>query len=151
MQQSNYAVTRYEALWQHDTAYINRVARQHDGKRDSGARGYPNVLTDSRTDHVVTYEPAASGRYHVRRSVGQGISVGRTLGGASFHRQSSCEEYFTALPAGTPPVFSKAEMTLGEVQAASAKLPPPEYHPAFWQTYQRPSALVETVSPAAKP
>jgi erythromycin esterase-like protein len=152
VQQRTYAVTRYEALWQSDTAYINTAARRHEGQRNLLARLYPEVLIDSRTDHVVDYEPATSGRYHVRRSVGQGISVGRTLGGRAFYRQSSCEEYFTPLPAGTPPPLSKAEMTVGEVQEAMAKLPPPEYHPAFWQTYQRPTLADAAPTPTtAKP
>lgn len=146
VQQRTYAVTRYEALWQADTAYINAAARRHEGQHNLLARMYTNVLTDSRTDHVVDYVQAANGRYHVRRSVGQGINVGRTLGGSSFYRQSSCEEYFTPLPAGTPPPLSKAEMTTGEVSEEMAKLLPPEYHPAFWQTYQRP-----TLADAAPP
>lgn len=151
VQQRTYAVTRYEALWQADTAYINAAARQHQGQGNLLARLYPNVLTDSRTDHVVDYAPAANGRYHVRRSVAQGSSVGRTLGGPAFYRQSACEEYFTPLPAGTPPPLAKAEMTTGEVHEAMAKLPPPEYHPAFWQTYQRPPLADPAPAPASQP
>lgn len=146
IQRSNYAVTRYEALWQADTAYINAAARRHEGQHNSLAHMYNSLLTDSRTDHVVDYVPAANGRYQVRRSVGQGVNAGRRLGGASFYHQSSCEEYFTSLPAGTPPPLAKAEMTVGEVQEEMTKLPPPEYHPAFWQTYQRP-----TLADAAPP
>ena len=140
VQQRDYAVTRYEALWRQDTAYVNRATRQHYGQKNLLARLYPNLLTDARTDHVVDYVRAANGRYHVRRSVGQGLSAGRTMGGPAFHRQSYCAEYFTPLPAGTPPVLSKAEMTTGEVQEAMKKLPKPEYRPAFWQTYRRPTA-----------
>jgi hypothetical protein len=152
VQQSNHAVTRYEALWQSDTAYINTAARRHQGQHNSLAHMYSSLLTDSRTDHVVDYVQAANGRYQVRRSVGQGVSAGRTLGGSSFFHQSSCEEYFTPLPAGTPPPLAKAEMTVGEVQEAMAKLPPPEYHPAFWQMYQRPTlADAAPALPPAKP
>jgi erythromycin esterase-like protein len=151
VQQRDYAVTRYESLWLADTAYINRVARQHGGQSSMAARLYPNVLTDSRTNHTADYVRAPNGRYYLRHSLGQSLDVGRTLGGSSFYRQSSCEEYHSLLPAGTPPILSKAEMTTVKVQEEMAKLPPAEYHPAFWQTYQRPSALVEAAAPAAKP
>jgi len=151
VQQRTYAVTRYEALWQADTAYINAAARRHQGQRNLLARLYPEVLTDSRTDHVVDYVPAANGRYHVRRSVGQRRSVGRTLGGPAFYRQSAYEAYCTPQPAGTPPPLAKAEMTTGEVAAAMAKLPPPEYHPAFWEAYQRPALADPAPAPARQP
>jgi erythromycin esterase-like protein len=151
VQQRDYAVTRYESLWLADTAYINRVARQHSGQNNMAARLYPNVLKDSRTDHTADYVRAANGRYYLRHSLGQSLDVGRTLGGGAFYRQSSCEEYHAPLPAGTPPILSKAEMTTGKAHEEMAKLPPAEYHPAFWQTYQRPSGLVEAAAPAAKP
>ena len=152
VQQRDYAVTRYEALWQGDTAYINRVTREWYGKPNIRARLYPNLLTTDRTDHMVEYLPGANGRYHVRRSVGRNLSVGRTMGGPAFYRQSTCTEYFTGLPLGTPPILSKAEMTVGDVWKETAALPKPVYHPAFWSSYQRPSALVEaTVAPTTKP
>ncbi|MBO2012887.1 erythromycin esterase family protein [Hymenobacter negativus] len=150
VQQRDYAVTRYESIWLADTAYINRAARQHYGQRNLLARLYPNLLTDSRTDHAADYVRAPNGRYYLRHSLGQSLDVGRTLGGSAFYRQSSCEEYHSPLPVGTPPILSKAEMTSGEVHEEMAKLPPPEYHPEFWQTYQRPSALGETVGPAGR-
>ncbi|WP_460503388.1 hypothetical protein, partial [Hymenobacter agri] len=151
VQQRNYAVTRYEALWQSDTAYINRAAREWYGKPNMRASLYPNLLTTDRTDHVVDYLADATGRYHVRRSVGRNLSVGRTLGGPAFYRQSTCTEYFTGLPAGTPPILSKAEMTVGDVYKETATLPKPEYHPEFWSRYQRPSALAEAAAAPAKP
>jgi erythromycin esterase-like protein len=151
VQQRDYAVTHYESIWLADTAYINRAARQHVGQKSMLARLYPNVLTDSRTDHAADYVRAANGRYYLRHSLGQSLDVGRTLGGSAFYRQSSCEEYHSPLPAGTPPILSKAEMTAGKVHEEMAKLPPAEYHPAFWETYQRPSGLVEAAVPAAKP
>ncbi|MDO7854492.1 erythromycin esterase family protein [Hymenobacter convexus] len=151
VQQRDYAVTRYESVWLADTAYINRAARQYFGQPNLRARLYPNLLTNSRTDHAVDYVQAANGRYYLRHSLGQSLDVGRTLGGGAFYRQSSCEEYHALLPAGTPPILSKAEMSSVEVHEAMAKLPPAEFHPAFWQTYRRPSALVEAASPATKP
>ena len=138
VQQRDYAVTRYEALWQADTAYINRATRQWYGKPNIRARLYPNLLTMDRTDHLVEYLPGANGRYHVRRSVGRNLSVGRTMGGPAFYRQSACTEYFTGLPLDTPPILSKAEMTLGDVQKGMGTLPKPVYHPEFWSSYQRP-------------
>lgn len=151
VQQRDYAVTRYESTWLADTAYINRAARQHSGQHNLLARLYPNLLTDSRTDHAADYVRAANGRYYLRHSLGQSLDVGRTLGGGAFYRQSSCEEYHSLLPAGTPPILSKAEMTSGNVYEEMAELPPAEYHPAFWQTYQRPTAMPETAAPVAKP
>jgi erythromycin esterase-like protein len=146
VQQRDYAVTRYEALWQADTAYINRATREWYGKANIRARLYPNLLTTDRTDHVVEYVADATGRYHVRRSEGRNLSVGRTMGGPAFYRQSTCTEYFKGLPLGTPPILSKAELTVGGVGKEMATLPKPVYHPEFWQTYQRPTAAA-----AAKP
>ena len=140
VQQRDYAVTRYEALWQADTAYINHATRQWYGKPNIRARLYPNLLATDRTDHAVEYAPGPGGRYRVRRSVGQNQSVGRTMGGPAFYRQSSCALYFTALPPGTPPLLSQAELTLGDVYQEQSKLPKPVYHPEFWDVYQRPSA-----------
>ena len=152
VQQRDYAVTRYEALWQADTAYINRTTRQWYGRPDIRARLYPNLLTTDRTDHVVDYEQAgATGRYQVRRSVGRNLSVGRTMGGPAYYRQSSCAEYFTGLPPGTPPILSKAEMTVGDIQKEMATLPKPVYRPEFWQTYRRPTAADAPAPTAAKP
>ena len=152
VQQRDYAVTRYEALWQADTAYINRTTRQWYGRPNIRARLYPNLLTTDRTDHMVDYLPTGNGRYHMRRSVGRNLSVGRTMGGPAFYRQSACTEYFTGLPLATPPILSKAEMTTGDAYKEMAALPKPVYHPEFWNTYQRPSALVETAAGlSAKP
>jgi len=149
VQQRDYAVTHYEALWEADTAYINRTTRKYFGKHDLRARLYPSLLATSRTDHVVDYVQEQNGRYHVRRSVGQNLSVGRTMGGPAFHQQSSCTEYFTALPAGTPPLLSKAELTVGGVQKGMASQPKAVYRPEFWETYQRPASLDATLP--AKP
>jgi hypothetical protein len=151
VQQRDYAVTRYEALWQGDTAYVNRAAREWHSKANIRARLYPNLMTTDRTDHVVDYLADAGGHYHVRRSVGRNLSVGRTLGGPAFYRQSTCTEYFTGLPPGTPPILSKAEMTVGDVHKEMAALPKPVYHPEFWSRYRRPSTLADTALPAVKP
>ena len=151
VQQRNYAVTRYEALWQSDTAYINRTTRQWYGRPNIRARLCPNLLTTDRTDHVVDYLPTGNGRYQVRRSVGRNLSVGRTMGGPAFYRQSACSAYFTGLPVGTPPILSKAELTVGDMSKEMATLPQPVYHPEFWNSYRRPAALVEATVSSSKP
>ena len=139
VQQRDYAVTHYEALWQSDTVTENAVARKHYGRHDQISRLYANLYNDARTDHVVEYRRAANGRYHVQSSRAQGLSTGRKLGGQPFYRQVSCEEHFTALPTGTPtlPPNPKADPRwagneLYQLQFADS-------HPAFWQTYQRPT------------
>jgi erythromycin esterase-like protein len=142
VQQRDYAVVRYEALWQGDTVQQNAVAHKYYGRQNQIARLYTNVYTDLRTAHVVTYQKAATGRYHVATSVGQAVSVGRVLGKEPFYYQKACEQYFNVLPAGTqlPPLsiaidprFKDSEIYL---------LNRTEYRPEFWRTYQRPT-LVE--------
>ena len=139
VQQHDYAVTHYEALWQSDTVTENAVARKHYGRHDQISRLYSSIYADARTDHVVEYARAANGRYHVQSSRAQGLSTGRELGGQPFYRQVSCDEHFTALPTGTPalPPNPKADPRwagneLYQLQFTDA-------HPAFWQTYQRPT------------
>ncbi|MGY3091376.1 erythromycin esterase-like protein [Hymenobacter sp. UYAg731] len=140
IQQRDYAVTRYEALWEKDTVKWNAVAHKHAPKHDFVSRLYNTILTDSRTDHVVEYAKGASGRYHVRHSTGQGIGAGRVIGGKPFYTQKFCDEYFTDLPVGTalPPPNPKTELRLVGHELEELKLA--EYHPGFWQTYSRPTA-----------
>jgi len=140
VQQRDYAVTHYEALWQSDTVTENAVARKNYGRKTLVARLYANVYGDARTDHAVEYVRGANGRYHVQSSRAQGLSTGRKLGGQSFYRQVSCDEYFTALPTGTPALPLNPKM---DPRVANDELYQLNYidpHPAFWQAYQRPTA-----------
>ena len=138
IQQRDYAVTRYQALWQMDTVKWNAVAHKHAPKHDFVAHLYNTILTDSRTDHVVEYAKGANGRYHVRRSTGKGVGVGRVIGGPAFHTQKICDEYFTDLPMGStlPPPNPKLEPRF--VGHELDELTLAEYRPEFWQTYRRP-------------
>ncbi|WP_081867461.1 erythromycin esterase family protein [Hymenobacter sp. IS2118] len=156
VQQSNLAVTHYEALWQTDTVTYNAVARKYYGRRNLTAQLYSTIFADSRTDHMVEYTRGANGRYHVQRSVGQGLSSGRVLGGKPFYRQSSCVEYFVPLPPSTPlPALSSKISPTIDPRSANRELfqlQYTDYHPEFWQTYQRPDLAPEaTAPPAAKP
>ncbi|UOQ72609.1 carboxypeptidase-like regulatory domain-containing protein [Hymenobacter cellulosilyticus] len=98
VRQRDYAVVRYEALWQEDTVKNNAIARKYHGTKSSIARLYTKVFSDHRKAHVVTYQQGANGRYHVATSVAQVVSVGHVLGGNPFYAQKSCEEYFSPLP-----------------------------------------------------
>ena len=140
VRQHDYAVTHYEALWQSDTVTENAVARKHYGRHDQTSRLYSSLYADARTDHVVEYARAASGRYHVQSSRAQGLSTGRKLGGQPFYRQVSCDEYFTALPIGTPvlPLNPKIDPRWAGNEMYQLQFMDP--HPEFWQTYQRPMA-----------
>ena len=81
VQQASDAVTRYEALWQSDTVKENAIARQHYGQHDRIEPYYPNLIADARTDYAVDYQLGNNGRYHLHRSVANGLSAGRKLGG----------------------------------------------------------------------
>ena len=155
VQQNNHAVTRYESLWQSDTVTRNAVARKAYGRKTRVARAYASIFDDARTDHVVDYAPAANGRYYVRHSVAQSLSSGHLLGGKNFHRQSSCEIFFTPLPVGTPlpPLSPNISATIDPRSAGHElfQLQYTDYRPAFWQTYQRPTAADAPAPTAAKP
>jgi erythromycin esterase-like protein len=132
----DYAVLRYEALWESDTAAINSTARKNYGRATPVARLYANVFTADRTTHVVDYAKAANGRYYVRRSVGQTASAGRKLGVKPFYTQSFTESYFTPLPApGPPPVLTK------DKPLSPLEVP---YRPEFWNSYRRPGGTFAT-------
>ncbi len=153
IQQRDYAVVRYEALWQSDTVQENATARKYFGRQNQIARLYSSVFSDSRTAHVVSYQKAAKGRYHVASSMAQGVSVGRVLGGKSFHQQKQCEEHFTPLPAGTPALPPNPAMDPRSAGNEMVQLNYVEHRPEFWQTYQRPTAApsVVPILNAAKP
>ena len=131
----DYAVLRYEALWEGDTALVNSVARKYYGRPSSIAPLYANVFTTDRTTHVVDYAKAANGRYYLRRSVGQSATAGRELGKKAFYTQTFTESYFTPLatpgPPPAPPVKGQA--------AAVVEVP---YRPEFWDSYQRPGGAL---------
>ena len=141
VQQANFAVTRYEALWQSDTVTENAVARQHYGRHDRIASLYRDLFTDARTDHVAEYRQGANGRYHLHHSVAKGISAGRLLGGRPFYRQSFYELYLSPLPAATPlPAVNPALDPRVANDEVYQLLKTPPMHPEFWQTYSRPTA-----------
>ncbi|WBO84618.1 erythromycin esterase family protein [Hymenobacter yonginensis] len=138
VRQDNYAVVRYEALWQDDTIQNNSIARKYYGRGNTIARLYDRVYTTSRTTHVVMYQQAVNGRYYAAGSIAQAASIGRVLGNSPFHGQLTCEVYFTP-----PKLVNAAEIPdpklKGDLGGGGrwqlAKVP---YRPEFWQTYQRP-------------
>ena len=142
VQQRDYAVVRYEALWQTDTVTYNAVAHKYMGRHNRIAALYNTIYTDSRTDYTVCYARSANGRYHVASNVAQGVKAGRVLGQAPYHHQTLCEEYFTALPATTPLLLlnPKLDPRTAESEIFQLLQYPDDYHLAFWQTYQRPTA-----------
>ncbi|MGI4833110.1 MAG: erythromycin esterase family protein [Janthinobacterium lividum] len=126
----DYAVLRYEALWQLDTATYNSVARKNYGHSTIEAKLYASVFSADRTTHVVAYAKAATGRYYVQRSVGNTASAGRSLGKNPFNQQVLTANYFSILPtAGPPPPQSKNQLPT----------PLPPYRPEFWAGYKRPA------------
>ncbi|MBT9394944.1 erythromycin esterase family protein [Hymenobacter sp. NST-14] len=138
VRQKDYAVTRYEALWQTDTVRYNATARKYSGRANQIARLYAQVYSDSRTAHVVNYEQAANGRYHVSSSIAQALSIGRVLKGNAFYAQKYCAQYFQQLPpaalANRPDHGDKPGMKSFEIWQVNNT----PYRPEFWQTYQRP-------------
>ena len=141
VQQHNYAVTHYEAKWQGDTVMQNAVARKYVGKPVLLAKLYAELYTDQRSDHVVDYAPAPNGRYYLWHSRGLGLDAGRVLKtGQRFYVQRNCEQYFTLLPANTPLIPLNPKMDPRYERAETYQLQYTDYHPEFWQVYQRPTA-----------
>lgn len=143
VRQRDYAVVRYEALWQVDTAAFNGAARKSAGHGDAKAHRFIQILTTDRTTHVVDYAKGGNGRYYARRSVGQTLSAGRTPGRGPFYYQSTNEQYFRPLPSAGPPPAAPPK--------ASALTGPPAvpYRPEFWNGYQRPGGAL--AAPATQP
>ena len=139
----DFAVLHYEALWQVDTATCNAAARKNYGRNNLLAKLYAQVFTLDRTTHVVEYEKGENGRYYARRSVGQTLSTGRTLGKSPFYYQSLTEYFFRPLPAAGP---APAPPKKGEPLARQPEVP---YRPEFWASYQRPGGTLAT--PAGQP
>ncbi|MBC8084458.1 MAG: carboxypeptidase-like regulatory domain-containing protein, partial [Hymenobacter sp.] len=138
VRQQDYAVVRYEALWLEDTVKLNAVARRYQGRKNLTARIFSRVFSDHRKAHVVTYQKAENGRYHVAASLAQTVVVGHVLDGKPFYNQKSCEEYFISSPAEAlathPDEEKEPDLKQGEIWQLN-RIP---YRPAFWQTYQRP-------------
>ncbi|WP_236647157.1 erythromycin esterase family protein [Hymenobacter busanensis] len=138
IRQRDYAVVRYEALWQNDTVLWNATARKCHGRSGLVAKLYPQVYSDHRKAHVVTYEQGANGRYHIASSVAQALNAGHVLGGKAFYTQKSCEAYFEPLPAEAlatrPDAEKEPALRGGEIW----QLTKTEYRPAFWATFRRP-------------
>lgn len=139
VRQQDYAVIRYEALWQFDTVRYNAVTRKYYGRKNDIARLYTEVFSDNRAVNTVTYSKGVNGRYHAAISLAQHIAVGRKLGSRPFHYQSASETYFTSLPAGTLllPLDPTLDPQFGEFEMVQLQHAP--YRPEFWQTYQRPT------------
>ena len=138
VRKSDYAVLRYEALWQVDTAAFNTTTRKNQGRQTAEALLFTQLFTTDRTTHVVAYAKAENGRYYIHRSVGQTLSAGRVLGKSPFYYQSLTERYFRLRPAAGPllvPAMGLAKPT---------EVP---YQPEFWSSYQRPGGALAT--PAA--
>ena len=132
----DYAVLRYEALWEGDTALVNSVARKYYGRPSQLAHLYANVFNLDRTTHVVDYAKAANGRYYVCRSVGQSATTGRELGQKPFYTQTFTESYFAPLPTAGPP---PAPPVKGQAPPPVVEVP---YRPEFWDSYQRPGGAL---------
>jgi erythromycin esterase-like protein len=141
IRQQDYAVVRYEALWQYDTVKTNAIAYKYHGRNNSLSKLYSQVHSDNRTTHVVTYQMAATGRYYAATSIAQARNVGRVLGGKPFFEQKTCEIHYTPpvpVAATEVPDLKKTPEIWG---ASFGQLQKVEHHPAFWQTYQRPASV----------
>ncbi|RYY20390.1 MAG: hypothetical protein EOO36_03460 [Cytophagaceae bacterium] len=133
----DYAVVHYEALWQVDTAAFNATARKAYGQHTLKDQAINQVISIGRTTHIVDYGKGENGRYYAHRSVGQSVSVGRSLGQSSFYYQGLSELFFKLLPtAGPAPVA----LPKGEV-LKPAEVP---YRPEFWNSYRRPGGALAT-------
>ena len=151
VRQRDYAVVRYEALWETDTAKYNAVALKYKGRNNLIAKLYNTIFTESRTDHVVRYQQQANGRYRVASSVAQGVKAGRVLGKAPHHYQMLCEAHFTPLPPETAAIDPNKEAA-GFGGFELHQLFNTKSDPAFWQTYRRPAPATGLwPRPAAKP
>ncbi|WBA41632.1 erythromycin esterase family protein [Hymenobacter canadensis] len=138
VRQQDYAVVRYESLWQHDTAEVNAIAHKYYGTRSSIRNYFPAVYQDHRTTHVVTYQQSSKGRYYAATSVAQSVEVGHVLGRKPFYNQKTCDLYYTpptVVPAAEIPDVKAHPELHGTGIWQLAKVP---YRPEFWQTYQRP-------------
>ncbi|QIX61185.1 hypothetical protein HER32_08320 [Hymenobacter sp. BT18] len=138
VRQDDYAVVRYEALWQFDTVRYNSVSRKYYGRNNQISRLYTEVFSENRSANIVLYEKGSNGRYHTAVSVSQSLAIGRRLGGRPFYYQGSGEEYFTSLPAGTAVLPLNPKLAPRAAEMVHVQLQHTPYRPEFWRTYQRP-------------
>ena len=140
VRQQDYAVVRYESLWQHDTTEVNAIAHKYYGRKNDLARHFPAVYQHHRATHVVTYQKGSSGRYYAATSVARNIMTGHVLGGQPFYLQQTCDVYYaspTVVPATDIP-DGKAHPELNGSGTGIWQVAKVPYHPEFWQTYPRP-------------
>jgi hypothetical protein len=138
VRQRDYAVLRYEALWQLDTVTYNATARKNAGRQTPVARLYSQAFSADRSTHTVDYAKGPNGRYYAHRSIGQSQRAGRTLGSKqSFYYQMLVEQFLQPLPeAGPAPATAPAPKPKSK-GALSAPVEVP-YRPEFWAGYRRP-------------
>ncbi|AHJ99299.1 erythromycin esterase family protein [Hymenobacter swuensis] len=141
VRQQDYAITRYESLWQHDTVEVNAIAHKYYGTKSSLRNYFSAVFEDHRTTHVVTYQRSSAGRYYAATSIAQSVETGHVLGRQPFYNQKTCDVYYTppiVVPAAeVPDVKARPELSGGST--GIWQLSKATYHPEFWQTYQRPA------------
>ncbi|RPD49792.1 hypothetical protein DNI29_03070 [Hymenobacter sediminis] len=140
VRQQDYAVVRYESLWQHDTAEVNAIAHKYYGTRSNLRHYFPAVYQDHRTTHVVTYQQASNGRYYAAASIAQAVEVGHVLGRSPFYNQKTCDVYYTppiVVPA-TEVENIRAHPELRGTGTGAWEVSATPGRPEFWQTYQRP-------------
>jgi len=152
VRQQDYAVVRYEALWQFDTVRYNSVAHKYYGQHNQISRLYRDAFSDKRSVNTVTYEKGTNGRYHPAVSLSQSVAVGRRLGAKPFFYQSINEAYFTSQPPGTlllPAPPPPPGMDLRLIELWNTQLQQVSYRPEFWETYQRPVHAKPAATPPA--
>ncbi|MCA8831843.1 erythromycin esterase family protein [Hymenobacter pini] len=141
VRQQDFAVVRYESLWQHDTVEVNAIAHKYYGTTSDLRHHFPAVFQDHRSTHVVTYQKAGAGRYYAGASLGHTVKVGHVLGRQPFYLQETCDVYYAppaVIPAAEIP-DAKAHPELHSGGTGIWQVSKVSYHPEFWQTYQRPA------------
>ncbi|MDU0369494.1 erythromycin esterase family protein [Hymenobacter endophyticus] len=145
VREQDYAVVRYESLWQHDTAEVNAIAHKYYGTKSNIRHFFNAVYQDHRTTHVVTYQQAGNGRYYASASVAQALEVGHMLSGRGrhFYNQKTCDVYY-APPVVVPAAEVPDPNARPELRGDSTgiwQVGKVSNRPDFWQTYQRPTPV----------